>query len=96
MPTVTPIHSSHPPKRLSPRPPKRQSGRSPRRKRLGELLVLAGKIGQEDMNRALEEQRLHRGKRLGEILIAAPSSSPSATRLRSTPSTPCASTRSIP
>ena len=65
-----PVHSSHPPKRLSPRPAKPSSGGPRRRKRLGELLVASGTIQQTQLNLALEEQRRHKGKRLGEILVS--------------------------
>jgi type II secretory ATPase GspE/PulE/Tfp pilus assembly ATPase PilB-like protein len=70
MSSVHPTHSSHPPKRLSPRPPKPTSGGARRRKRLGELLVASGTIEQVQLNLALEEQRRHKGRRLGEILVS--------------------------
>src|SRR5580704_16653060 len=67
MSTSTPVHSSHPPKHSS--HPSRRPVRA-RRQRLGELLVLAGKVTQSDMDDAIQEQHRHRGKRLGEILVA--------------------------
>ena len=70
MSSSQPVHSSHPPRRLSPRPVKPSSGGPRRRKRLGELLVASGTIEQTQLNLARDEQRRHKGKRLGEILVS--------------------------
>ncbi len=46
-----------------------QQNSGPGRIRLGEVLMEAGTITRDQLERALEEQRLRRGKRLGQILV---------------------------